>query len=181
MRHVFASVYLCRWTNDTSSILVGQVAQQRHGSALQSVLRFFAWVLSMFPRSADEWLWLSVPVERVWSIQLSFSCLPANNEAGCTWFVLVCATDASFFFLLRLSLMRPSQNNGKKNIGVESKFAMSMLSFIHNDCVSFRWRGFSRGWLWVSLSFCHGECAMRTQAAQLISVAYSSSSAQCLL
>ena len=31
---MFASVYPCRWTNETS-ILVGQVAQQRVGSALQ--------------------------------------------------------------------------------------------------------------------------------------------------
>ena len=84
--------------------------------------------------------------------------IAANREAGCTWFVPACATDASFFFLLRLSLMRPLQNN-EKDIGFEFKFVMSMLSFIHADCVSFRWRGFSRGWLWVSLSFCHGDCA----------------------
>ena len=54
--------------------------------------------------------------------------------------------------------MRPLQNN-EKDIGFEPEFAMSMLSFIHDCCVSFLWRGFSRDWLWVSLSFCHGDCA----------------------
>ena len=36
---VFASVSSCRWANETST-RVGQVAQQRVGSALQTVLRF---------------------------------------------------------------------------------------------------------------------------------------------
>ena len=66
----------------------------------------------------------------------------------------------------------------KKDIGFESEFAMSMLGFNHVCCVSFRWRGCSRGWLWVSLSATE---SVRTQAAQLTLVAYSSSSAQCLL
>ena len=61
--------------------------------------------------------------------------IAANREAGCTWFVPACATVASFFFL-RLSLVRPSQKN-EKDIGFESKFTLSMLSFIHDCCVSF--------------------------------------------
>ena len=45
------------------------------------------------------------------------------------------------------------------DIGFESTFAAAMVCFIHDDCVSFQWRGFSRGWLWVSLSFRHGDSA----------------------
>ena len=41
----------------------------------------------MFHRSADEWMLLLVPVERVWFISVSFGCVPANDEVGCTWFV----------------------------------------------------------------------------------------------
>ena len=55
------------------------------------------------------------------------------------WLHMVCACLCHrrvVFFLLRLSLMRPLQNN-EKDIGFESEFAMSMLSFIHDCCVSF--------------------------------------------
>ena len=48
--------------------LVGQVAQRRVGSSAAVCVAFSAWVSSMFPDSADEWMLLSVPVERVWSM-----------------------------------------------------------------------------------------------------------------
>ena len=62
-----------------------------------------------------------------------------------------------FFFLFDCVFFTPKSTT--TDISFESKFAAAMLCFIHDDCVSFRWRGFSRGWLWVSLSFCHGKCA----------------------
>ena len=85
----------------------------------------------------DERILISAPL-RMLANSGFIQVIAANREAGCTWFVPACATDASFF-LLRLSLKRPSQKNEKKkkNIGVESEFAMSMLSFIHDCYVSF--------------------------------------------
>ena len=62
-----------------------------------------------------------------------------------------------FFFLCDCVFFTPKSTT--TDISFESKFAAAMLCFIHDDCVSFWWRGFSRGWLWVSLSFCHGDCA----------------------
>ena len=63
----------------------------------------------------------------------------------------------TFFFLSDCVFFTPKSTT--TDISFESKFAAAMLCFIHDDCVSFRWRGFSRGWLWVSLSFCHRTCS----------------------
>ena len=68
-----------------------------------------------------------------------------------------CATE-TWFFSLRLCVFYTLKST-TTDIGFESTFAAAMVCFIHDDCVSFQWRGFSRGWLWVSLSFRHGDSA----------------------
>ena len=141
---------------DIDFSLVGQVAQQRHGSALQSVLRFSRGCCQCF----------TVPPTNgcgclcQWNVFGPFSypsvvCPPVTRLVAHGLFE--CATETWFFsFRLVCSLLPKSTTT---DIGFESTFAAAMLCFIHDDCVSFRWRGFSCSWLWVSLSFRHGDCA----------------------
>ena len=75
------------------------------------------------------------------------------------WLHMVCLSVPKRFFFFLCDCVFFTPKSTTTDISFESKFAAAMLCFIHDDCVSFRWRGFSRGWLWGSLSFCHGECA----------------------
>ena len=152
---MLASDYPCGWTNETS-ILFGQVAQQRHGSALQSVLRFSRGCCQCFPAPPTNGCGCLCQ----WNVFGPFSypsvvCPPITRLVAHG--LSECATETFFFFLFDCVFFTPKSTT--TDISFESKFAAAMLCFIHDDCVSFRWRGFSRGWLWISLSFCHGECA----------------------
>ena len=83
--------------------------------------------------------------------------LVARQSRGLLHMVCLSVPPKRFFLLCDCVFFTPKSTT--TDISFESKFAMCMLSFIHDECVSLRWRGFSRGWLWVSLSFCHGVCS----------------------
>ena len=80
--------------------------------------------------------------------------------------------------LLRLCVLRSS---GEKNIGFESKFSLAMLGWLRSMIVVFPFGGVAvhaAGCGPASLSATEN---VRTQAVQLTSGSYSSTSGQCLL
>ena len=89
----------------------------------------------------------------------------------------LCHRRVVFFFFLRLSLMRPLQNNEKTSVlSLNSRYlcgASSLTVVFPFDGVAFHEAG-------CGSAFLSATQTLRTQAAQLTSVAFSSSSAPCL-
>ena len=111
LRHlVFASVSSYRWTNEAST-LVGQVVHQRHGSALQSVLRFPRGCRRCFTTPPTNGCCCQCP----WNVfgpcrYPSVGCPPITRFAAHG--LSECATE-TWFFSLRLCVLYAQINNNR--------------------------------------------------------------------
>ena len=162
--------------HDIDFSLVGQVAQQRHGSALQSVLRFSRGCCQCFTAPPTNGCCCQCP----WNVcgpfgYPSVGCPPITRFAAHG--LSECATETCFCFFAIVRSIRPNQQQQKSVLSPHSRqpcCVSSMTTVFPFGGVAFHEAG-------CGPAFLSATEDVRTQVAQLTLVAYSSSFAQCLL